>query len=96
MKLNVFLTDDAEETLYAVLLFVKLKWGEKAKDKLKKIIVKKLRLIASQPYMFEASSVNNNVRKGHISKQTSFFYEVNDDYIMILYFWDNRQDPIID
>jgi hypothetical protein len=45
--------------------------------------------------MFKASVIDINVRQGFITKQTSVIYEVHQTHILILYFWDNRQDPII-
>ncbi len=53
-------------------------------------------IISHQPYMFKASILTQDIRKGIISKQKSFFYKVHKDSIEILFFWDNRQEPIID
>ena len=50
--------------------------------------------ITTQPYIFKAS-IDKNFRQAYITKQTSMFYEVWDTQIMILYFWDNRQQPIL-
>jgi len=44
--------------------------------------------------MFKASLIEDSVRKGFISKQTSFFYEIHENEIIILFFWDNRQEPM--
>ena len=67
-----------------------------AELKLKDKIIKVLTQISHQRYIFKASSLAVNLRKGFISKQTSFFYEIHEDHIMVLYFWDNRQQPIIE
>ena len=34
------------------------------------------------------------VRKAIITKQTSVLYKVNKTHIEILFFWDNRQEPV--
>lgn len=44
--------------------------------------------------MFKATVIDVNVRIATITKQTSLFYEVKDDHIILLFFYDNRQDPI--
>ena len=44
--------------------------------------------------MFKALSQNENIRKALIHKNCSMFYEIKGHAIMILFFWDNRQDPI--
>ena len=53
-----------------------------------------IQVIASFPNLYKAISLKQNVRKATISKICSFYYEVNEDTIVILYFWDNRQEPI--
>jgi len=55
---------------------------------------KTIDLAAKNPYMFKSSSIKENVRIGLVTKQTSFFYEVHENEIIILFFWDNRQEPI--
>ena len=63
----------------------------------KKFIAKtnsSIQVISSFPNLYKAISLKQNVRKATISKICSFYYEVNEDTIVILYFWDNRQEPI--
>lgn len=52
-------------------------------------------MIAQFPFMFKSTSINDDVRIGFISKQTSLFYKVTDTSIQLLFFWDNRQEPIL-
>ncbi len=44
--------------------------------------------------MFKASDFKDDIRIGYISKQTSFFYKIQENEIIILFFWDNRQEPL--
>jgi plasmid stabilization system protein ParE len=46
------------------------------------------------PYIFKKTSFQENIRKATISKQCSLYYEVNKNEIQLLYFWDNRQEPL--
>jgi len=89
MSLALFWTDEAIETFDSVVLFIETKWSKKDADKFVQHTQKILRLIADQPYMYKAS-LNNNVRQAIFTKQTSMFYEVHDEFITILFFWDNR------
>ena len=92
MSLAVFWTDEAHETFDSIVLFIETKWTTKESATFVKHAQKVLNLIAGQPYMYKAS-INNSVRQAVITKQTSVFYEVHHDFITVLYFWDNRQEP---
>ncbi len=93
MSLAVFWSDEANSTFDSIVLFIENKWTEKQAAIFVKHTQKILSLIADQPYMYKASH-NNNVRQAVISPQTSMFYEIHHEFITILYFWDNRQEPI--
>jgi plasmid stabilization system protein ParE len=92
MSLAVFWADDAIETFNSIVLFIENKWSIKDAEKFVRHSDKIIDLIAEQPYMYKAS-LNNNVRQAIITKQTSMFYEVHHEFITILFFWDNRQEP---
>ena len=92
MNLAVFWTDDAKITFDSIVVFIESKWSTKEAENFVRHTQKVLKLISDQPYMYKAS-INNNVRQAVITKQTSIFYEVHHEFITILYFWDNRQEP---
>jgi plasmid stabilization system protein ParE len=94
MNLEIIFTDDASYMLLSITNFIENKWGKKQAEKFLSKVYKTLDLISKQPYLFKASAIQENVRIGIVSKQTSFFYEIQDSEIIILFFWDNRQDPI--
>lgn len=94
MKLEIILTPKAKDTFLATILFIKLKWGEKSAEKFVERTYEVLDTIAQQPYLFKAYQ-ENDLRKGLITKQTSVIYRVFSDRIDVLFFWDNRQDPVI-
>lgn len=45
------------------------------------------------PEMFPETTFSN-VRKAVITSQSSVFYEVREEEIWLLYFWDNRQEKL--
>jgi len=95
MSLPIVFSPTAEHTLLSVTRFIKEKWGKKASDKFKIKVDKTLRILQEQPFIFKASILAPEIRKGIISKQTSFIYQVHSDRIEIHFFIDNRQDPIL-
>lgn len=94
MSLAVVFTDEATEILLYITNFIESGWGAKAASKFLKKAYKTIDLVAKNPYMFKASAIKTDIRVGLITKQTSFFYEIQENEIIILFFWDNRQSPI--
>jgi plasmid stabilization system protein ParE len=93
MNPEIILTPKAKDTLLSIVLFIRVKWGNKSAEKFVEKTYKVLDTIAQQPYLFKAYQ-EINVRKGLITKHTSVVYRIRDDRIEVLFFWDNRQDPI--
>lgn len=93
MSLSVEWTDEAKETFDSIVSLIERKWSDKEIRSFVQRTQKIISLIADQPYMYKAS-LNNNVRQVVITPQTSMFYQINAEFIIILFFWDNRQEPI--
>jgi plasmid stabilization system protein ParE len=94
MSLPIFWTDEAKETFDAIFFFILDKFSEQSAKKFLKQTNKILQIIKVQPEIFEAS-ILDQCRKGRITDQTSVFYKIQDDQIRLLFFFDNRQDPLI-
>lgn len=92
--LEIVLTDNAKFILQHIFDSIELKFGAKAADDFLFEVEKTLNLVSKNPELFKASSISNKVRIGYISKQTSFYYEVNNQNLVVSYFWDNRQEPL--
>ncbi len=94
MGLKLVFTDEATEMLVSISLFIEQKWSLKhAKNFLNKCF-NTFDKVGKQPYMFKASLHSQNIRVGNISKQCAFYYQVTDTEIIVLFMWDNRQNPI--
>ena len=94
MSLAIIFTDDAIDILISIVNFIEAGWGVKHGEKILTRTYKILDLISKDPYMYKASSIKEDIRIGIISRQTSFFYKIQENEIIILFFWDNRQQPI--
>jgi len=94
MSLPILWTDEAKETFDNTVIQIEYKWGISSAAKFVSQANRTLNTIALQPYLFKAS-YTSNVRQAFITKQTSMFYEVHSTYIAVLFFWDNRQEPIL-
>lgn len=92
--LEIVLTDNAKFILQHIFDTIELKFGAKAADDFLFEVEKTLNLVSKNPELFRASSISKKIRIGYISKQTSFYYEVNTQNLVVSYFWDNRQQPL--
>ncbi len=92
MSLEIRWSDTAEITFDAVYVFVLNQWGFEIAEKLRTQVLRTLKQISIHPLSFQESSLKN-VRKAVVSKYTSFFYEVFEEHILLVFFWDNRQQP---
>ena len=95
MSLQIFYTPRSRQTLESVYQFIQNKFGTKSADHFLLKAEKTISLIAEHPLMFKASTVDDNIRIGFISKQTSLFYKVTETSVHLLFFWDNRQEPFL-
>jgi plasmid stabilization system protein ParE len=95
MMYEIVLTQTAIETYEAIFEQIQSKWGDKIADKFEVKMFETLDHISRTPLMFKSTFEKRTVRKGWINKNCSFFYEVNAFEIQILFFWDNRQDPLL-
>ncbi|WCT12746.1 type II toxin-antitoxin system RelE/ParE family toxin [Mucilaginibacter jinjuensis] len=93
MSLAVNWTDEAQETFDGIVELIDQKWGHKSASEFISHVQRVIMLISIQPYMFKEVSIPN-CRQVVITKQTSMFYTVQNDSIVILFFYDNRQNPL--
>ncbi len=92
--MEVVWSKKADITFQVIVDYIQAKFGKRAALK---FILKVNDIVASiqkQPLQFKASPLFFNIRKATINKQCSLYYEVNSTTIQLLYFWDNRQNPI--
>lgn len=95
MELSVFWTQEAKETFGNIVSYLEEEWGESVAKKFVQKTNRILINIAQQPFIFKPSSINEAIRIGLITRNCSIFYEVQEEQIRLLFFWDNRQEPLI-
>ena len=94
MQRDVFFTEKANDTFESIGLQIRARWGEKEQKEFRKRTYKVAETISQFPFIFQAMENTGNVRKAFIHRNCSMFYEIKPTSIEILFFWDNRQDPI--
>jgi hypothetical protein len=95
MIYSVVYSQRAIESFDAIKAQISNRWGRKYVNDFELRTLKIIEIIQISPFIFQAIEANPDVRKGFIHRNCSFFYEVKSTQINVLYFWDNRQEPII-
>ncbi len=83
----------ADETYGEILEYLSEQWGLQVAIRFMDEVEHTIELIRQFPRMFEASPSHPTIRKGFITKHTTLFYEIKDDTIELLVFWNNRRNP---
>jgi plasmid stabilization system protein ParE len=91
--LQVIWAPEAEETFDAIHTHILNNWGAQSSANFIRKTKKLLKSISVMPHMFPQTKIPN-IRKAVIVPKSSLFYEVHEDHIGLLFFWDNRQEPI--
>lgn len=94
MNFEIRFTPEAEETYDAVISQLRQRWGDHFVDKFEAKVWKAFETISDNPYIYPIARENPELRKCIPHKNCSMFYQVRTDYVLIAYFWDNRQDPL--
>jgi plasmid stabilization system protein ParE len=95
VSLRFVFSKEALETYAAIQLQLFDRFGDKILKKFEQKTVKTLDLILISPLMFKAVAENPNLRKGIIHQNCSVYYEIKPNFIEVLFFWDNRQEPLL-
>lgn len=79
--------------LDSIKAYLELEWSENISSQFFQKLNERLKTIEQNPFIYPASEKDIKLRKCVISKQTSLYYEIQDDRIYVLDVIDNRQDP---
>jgi plasmid stabilization system protein ParE len=93
MALKIQWTKRAEKSFDKIVEYIEEEWSEASAKKIVRKTDKLLGQIAENPEMCPAIEGKEKVRKGLVTKQTSVFYKIMDNFIRLITFWDNRRDP---
>jgi plasmid stabilization system protein ParE len=95
MSFEIKFTPEAEETYDAITEQLRERWGDSFVMKLEVKVLKCLNDVLITPQMYPVIEEKNEIRKCVLHKNCSMLYRIFDDSILVICFWDNRQDPLI-
>lgn len=89
--MQVFVTPRAERNFDSIIDYIKLKWGETTAKQFVYKTDEILKLLMNYPTMGQVEK--GDIRGFQLSPQTRILYRIKNDRIIILSFFDVRQNP---
>jgi len=89
---EIIWSPNATLTYYQILQYLDKNWTSKEVNAFVVRTEEAIAHICDNPLLFPYS-IKNNIHRCVIVKQVSLFYQINDDLIELLIFWDNRRNP---
>jgi plasmid stabilization system protein ParE len=77
----------------SIFLYLEENWTQRELRKFAKLLDKQIKLIQSNPFLFEKSDKSIDVRRSVLNKLITIYYRVRFSEIQILTLFDNRQNP---
>jgi plasmid stabilization system protein ParE len=92
-KMKIRFSDLSVYKLELLLEYLEEEWSVQVRQNFLEELKKQLEIIQANPYAYQASSIDPELRRCVISKQTSLLYEIGKDGIFVLNLIDSRQNP---
>jgi plasmid stabilization system protein ParE len=89
--MQVFVTPRAERNFDSIIDYIKQKWGERTAKQFVQKTDEIFKLLKNYPLMGQVEK--DDIRGFQLSPQTRILYRIRDERIIILAFFDVRQDP---
>ena len=93
MTYKIFWLQSSKDKLKSNYEFILLNWNKKIANDFINKLNNKLRFLAHFPNLGQRSQKKKDVRRYVISEQVSLYYKIDKRKIIILTFFDNRQNP---
>jgi len=93
MALEVFWSKRADKRFDSIITYLETNWGEHTVSLFVKKVYEFLEFVSEFPEIGSIEKEDLNIRGFAIIKQITIFYQLRDQRIIILNFYDNRQRP---
>jgi len=93
MALKISWTKRASKNFDIILEYLEVEWGDQVAGRFIKDVYDFMELLAEFPEVGSIENREKNIRGFTLFKQVNIFYRINNDQIIILGLFDNRQNP---
>ena len=91
--MKIFFTKRAEKNYRSIKEYITNEWGEPVADAFEQKTVDFLDILEDFPEIGVVEVIEKQIRGFQLTKQTRVFYRIRGERIIILTFFDVRQDP---
>ena len=91
--MRISLTKRAEKNYRSIKDYITNEWGERVAEAFEQKTIDFLDLLEDFPEMGVVEVIEKQIRGFQLTKQTRVFYRIKGERIIILTFFDVRQDP---
>ena len=91
--MKIFLTKRADKNYQSIKEHISNKWGEKVAQAFEQKVIDFLGLLKNFPELGSDEVPEKHILGFQLTKQTKVFYRIKTDKLIILSFFDVRQDP---
>ena len=93
MALQIKWTKGAEEKFLSIIAYVEMEWGTKSASDFVDESDDVIDLISAFPEIGNLEKKEKGIRSFLITKQTKLFYRIKGERLILLTFFDTRQNP---
>jgi plasmid stabilization system protein ParE len=93
MALEIIWSKKADERFDSIIENIENQWGSIVTSKFVRKIFNFLEILSEFPEIGTIENIELNIRGFVIVKQLTLFYQIREEQIIILNFYDNRQKP---
>ena len=86
-------SDEALQNLKGIIKYLEKRWTNREIKRFARLLDHHLNLIRDNPRLFPKSDLFEGFRRAVISKQVSLYYRVDNQTVLIISVFDNRQNP---
>lgn len=90
---SIVWSDEASSNLDSIIEYLQNRWTDKEISRFFKLLEKRIGILSHNPHAFPAVEFDSNIKRCVLSEQTSLFYQIQSDTIVILSLFDNRRNP---
>jgi hypothetical protein len=95
MSFEVRFGPESGITFDAVVQQLHERWGEKTVLQFEAKVRKCIKTLTSNPYLYGIANQEMELRKCVLHKNCSILYKIYETEVLIVAFWDNRQQPLL-
>ena len=94
MALNIVWSKKADEKFDEIIEYLTTKWGDKTTKQFVKKVYNFLEVLSEFPEIGTVENKEKGIRGFPVVKQINLFYKITENNIILLDFFDNRQNPL--